>query len=858
MRISKLSKEIFLSRDAIRSQIIEEIKESLDLLEVDLTKSSFLSYIINILSTLTSNILFYQISVYREFFLTKAQLVSSVNDGAASIGYNPDTASSSTLPLILTFPFRFTFEEIQFEIPEQTEFVVDSIKFVLNYSIKVIVTANSMVQVYKYKDGVSEIVPVSIIPEDNTFNIMLTVDQMEIEKFEFSIGEESTEYRFSEYPITTRGQISDIKVVILSDGDTIEQIYTRFSSIYLMSADDYGFVIRKNDNGYSVYFGNGLIGKQPPIGGKIYVTIYTTLGTKGNIIKGIVKSTPRITAISNDDGTTFQVNYDTINPDPGMMGKDEPNLEEIKYMAIGNLTALHRLVSENDYMNVGVLMANTPLANNTYPVLKRSDIRTNEIQLFSLLKYNGSFVPTENIYIELDSTANMTIDKYETFVFNNEEFITPFDLLIDPDLEVTKYRYITNSVKYNLSLISTNVSIEDYVFFGNYLLVQTYDNRIRIRIYFQTMEVDYDIVTCSMAVTNTMIDVPMIISLDNVTSTINQPSSINDLVTDITTLEGYFEVYIEPYSRLPEHNETYYFTFTHPTLGQLNQYSVNFTFRKNLDQMMLSNTVVDENTGKVTVYDIPVVSKKYYDEIDNKEEFEYHVFQRIIDNIDFKNIRMITDFINIKFANTSQYLKNMLLNVETRISVDYIGISSFDHEPLANERFIVNNNLSIWDDIESGYIGICTKEADSTSASEWSYVKPEMDDIIYAKNTELKYIYTGHDWIEPIFEIPLIIEADVKMLDNYSIDKQAFIDKIKTQILSDYNNRMVCQSYLNRSELISTIQTIEGVDHCRLIKPVSNIFYNFRLEELTSEELLHYTPELLYFTEDNITIRLVQ
>ena len=69
-----ISTQIYSSRDAIRSQITDYIKSYLELENVDLTKSSFLSFIINIISTLTGNLMFYETSIYREFFLTKAQL----------------------------------------------------------------------------------------------------------------------------------------------------------------------------------------------------------------------------------------------------------------------------------------------------------------------------------------------------------------------------------------------------------------------------------------------------------------------------------------------------------------------------------------------------------------------------------------------------------------------------------------------------------------------------------------------------------------------------------------------------------------------------------------------------------------
>jgi hypothetical protein len=46
------------------------------------------------------------------------------------------------------------------------------------------------------------------------------------------------------------------------------------------------------------------------------------------------------------------------------------------------------------------------------------------------------------------------------------------------------------------------------------------------------------------------------------------------------------------------------------------------------------------------------------------------------------------------------------------------------------------------------------------------------------------------------------------------------------------------------------------VEHCRLIKPGSNIFFNFDLINLTQEQLLEYGPEYVYFTEDDIEVKI--
>jgi len=92
-----LSSQIYLSRDSIRELISDEVKTYLELENVDLTKSSFLSFMIDTFSTLTGNLLFYQLSAYREFFLTKAQLPESILNLSAFLGYSANSATAATV-----------------------------------------------------------------------------------------------------------------------------------------------------------------------------------------------------------------------------------------------------------------------------------------------------------------------------------------------------------------------------------------------------------------------------------------------------------------------------------------------------------------------------------------------------------------------------------------------------------------------------------------------------------------------------------------------------------------------------------------------------------------------------------------
>jgi len=311
-----LSSQLFLSRDQIRNQLIDQIQNYLELVDVDLTKSSFITYIIDVLSTLSSNILFYQMSVYKEFFLTKAQLPESVLNLANFIGYTPKEANYASCNITLTFPFTFQDPRIEFVIPNQTKFQTgDGVQFVSIFETKVIVENNSFVQAHAISDNSLTQIPVYIDNTYNTFSIMIPVVQKEIKYYEFQIDQDMPQYRFSEYNIRFEGQLAGIEVQVKDPKNDYWVTYDRFSSIYLMTDSDYGYVAKPSNNGYNIYFGNGLIGVQPPAGGTIKVVISTTLGSRGNIIANTIVSGVRLN-YQKSDGSIEHINYQVTNPAP--------------------------------------------------------------------------------------------------------------------------------------------------------------------------------------------------------------------------------------------------------------------------------------------------------------------------------------------------------------------------------------------------------------------------------------------------------------------------------------------------------------------------------------------------------------
>jgi hypothetical protein len=125
--LSSNSIEILSDRESIRSELIDYAKTYLELENVDLYKTSFLSYVINVMSMLAANQLYYTSSIYREFFITEAQMIESVYNLSKWIGYTPMTATPATADIMLILPFSFKEDDVQFVIPSDFQVKSDEI-----------------------------------------------------------------------------------------------------------------------------------------------------------------------------------------------------------------------------------------------------------------------------------------------------------------------------------------------------------------------------------------------------------------------------------------------------------------------------------------------------------------------------------------------------------------------------------------------------------------------------------------------------------------------------------------------------------------------------------------------------------
>ncbi len=819
-----LSEQIYLSRDSIRELISNEVKQYLELENVDLVKSSFLSFIVDTVSTLTGNLLFYQLSTYREFFLTKAQLPESILNLSSFLGYNTTEATAATANVLMTIPFGDWDSVTQFTMPEGFKFKAGDIEFVTYYETTINVTGNANVSIQVLEDNKRFYLPVDVSTEE--FSFVLPVTQTKVIEQEFQIDTDIQPFQFITLDVPIDGELAALIVEIQDPGSSGTTTWTEFDSLFLMGPTDKGYVSRRTDSGRRLTFGNGLIGVQPVAGSTVYVTSKTTEGIDGNVIAGSIRDGDRI-YLTNLAGQRQVVDYEVINASSAFGGEDEESLEDVRKNSIASIRSLERLVTESDYQDISVVAPEIPFAQNALPVLKRSDLQVNEIELFSALLFGSgtteieNLVPTRNAIFTVPAGTDRLF-RNELITIGDHQYYNLFEIDIDTHNTVGEYEYIIFSIEVLPALETSFPSTFDV--YSDLLEVERDGTEGVFKLHYKSTESNADQATCIMKI---------------------KTSGSTKIMTNDST-GGYFIYTFDPYTDIPSGEQTYEFTINDPSNASVALYSNKVTFRSDLSTFMRSNVVTDGTN--IIVYDVPVIEKDYYDSID-QQAFELQVLQTLISSSDLSDRRMLTDFSNIKFTNTFGLLSTMLLNQPTISSV----VDILEHEPTVcspGDRYIVqtcSENLEIKDSI--------IRCIDSTS---FVYEAAIADSIVYVTNKNENYIYSVRGWIPlPVYDIPLTIDIEVFRSQTFSGTLTALQNTVRSTLIEAFSDRFGTEAEIYRSEIIDVVQNIDGISHCSLRQPETSIFFNFKLKELTEDQLLAYGPEYIYFTEDSITVRVV-
>lgn len=849
---------IYGSREKIRTALVEYAKTYLNLGDVDINKTSYLAYLIDMLSILSANHIFYDSTIYREFFFTDAQMTESVNNLAKWIGYTIPKATPAEVDLMFSIPLNFNYDNVNFSISPYFYARSGDIPFIIksnaldsdtaaninllsknqltnkDWVVKGSIINNSAINV---RDNEGYYKPVYLSKKADTAFFMLPFVQKEIQLRVFQIPSDLAINQFYSIPVTFEGQVCDIEVYVVSpypdqklsiadssidgvlDAANFDPVNDEFADssgntckwtkwtesvngIYTMSSRALQFGWIGGYNKGEILFGNGILGKQPAAGSIVAVRLHVTQGSRGNVIANTINDGDAIyTTTANHDITS--VGYSIRNTKSAHGGSDLLTLPEIKQNAITNLSAKKRLVSESDYDNIKTILGNDLPLNDSYAILKRSDIKVNEVDVFTTLNYItdevNEIVPTRNVCIDLenpkwDDDGKFTLYRdYEVEYPANsgEKYLTMFNMTCDKNTMTASYDYILQNVYGSATKMYSKaqdnywdrfvhitgngcnfgIDINKNALLGNnYPLNVTFNvNHVASKINKRWISKIKEGQDSELTITDLIQEASDESSYKGHYSTL---LVVNEFRASMTTKWGKFDVYqptstygykvnktteeeddnhvkttyisfgwkIDNYADVPDGTQRFEFTIQALTpkrnsSGEIigidgsviidsndqirsgaentpiqfvwttvNTYYCDIIIRRNLDNFMSSSLTTDDNLN-YRIHNVPAIFQDYYNNIVNSEDntqdsnnFELHVMQKLVSNLNLSDSRMLTDFVNIKFADTYGSLINLRYN-----KPDYIVESRYWHTPWWNGSKQVQDKTDMNAEYEASY-----------------------------------------------------------------------------------------------------------------------------------------------------------
>ena len=1060
---------IYGSREKIRSELVKYAKKYFNISEdSDISKASYLAYLIDMLSILTSNQVYYQSRLYNEFFLVSANMNESVQNLAKWIGYTIPKAKCATVDVLFTIPLKFSSSVINFNLNKYFQVRGNGMPFTIrsdNNSIDSTTSASTVVidQSKLDKSSQGRIIDNSAITvcdyngyyrpvylaEDNSYcGFTLSFEQCEYSVQSFYVPEDLGQNQFFQKELSFDGQVAAMNVYVCeptigqtltidsTQSDTFTSIekfdesipiidssgnsckFTKWeeciNGIYTIGATSKQYDWLGYYNKGIMSFGNGVLGKQPNPGSLVVCVLKLTHGADGNIINNVISEGDEIT------WNNMNISYSVINTNAAYGGVDILSTSELKHNAIVNLKARKRLVTDDDYNNITDVVTDTTMSD-CVPILKRSDIKINDITLYFILNfYNSSvnnIVPTRNITYDLvdpiwNEDGEIVLPKNSLYYSGPDKlkFLTVFNAVLNKNTRIAKYYYTATKITgvtteiYNNSIsnsLTKNAFIEctDCNFSVDYTTIKVINDRYPLKIDLNLNHIANKIVdghgtdTC-----HKFADLNYEWSVDDMLPKYSSSGSLlqknyfemihfkgllitkwgenetYDELSDgysedvtVTTADGYtskkynrISFVLPDYNSVPNNKQRFEFyllcyapkrdkngnilcihdgqqvvgiDYSKNINGAkpndeisgtdlivmewqvLKKYYCDVIINQDLSSCMQSSITVDNYLNGIRqginektqqpvkvyhVHEVPSIYEPYYTEVmDGNGNFELTVLQKLLENVNFNRSRMMTDFTNIKFADTYGSLTNLRYNkceyeVESRYihtpwwdkqqdytkqkpddviflpEDQYEEIKAKDDDPIA--YYIINgklddygDNIPVTDYI--GYIAIRIATFDKNGEISYSYtqIKPTLGMIIKVKDeldTEgymQTCVWNGRNWVDvEKYTIPLSIKLKVEVDE----DKVAISDdKLKAQIiqtLSSYYNdttKMGLQKELDRSEIVRVCRSINGVEYVEVLDPEFDIKFDYTLVSnladgsgsLTQKELLNFTPQYVGF-----------
>jgi len=808
--------KIEISREKIREQLLEVLAKNIklsDKSQLDTNSTSFSTYFINAASYLVSDLLFYNSTIYDETSLVSAKLPSSIHNWATYLAYKPRKAKPAKAKVLVDIAIDRSFV---CEIPYLHKFYSNGIIFRSDY--KYIVEAGPVS--YKVisidpKTGGQKPIPYDTYSKNSKPHLVFLVDvtQFDIIDEYFAIPDlEHFEFFTKDIEIPSTSYLYD--VLVTTEFNNTKYQWTENKLILSYPTDRNFELAFKTNNQFTIVFGNGIYGRQPK--GLANIKLYITEGEAGNVLPGAIN---RIDSISS----VYPLDIKAINVEAAKDGVNEETYNDIKRNAIINLTALQRLVSEDDFKNANIITDSQNISKCGV-VLKRSDLTTNNIFVYVSLHYNNKIVPTNTIPIVVPKNLS-NVPPFYSFQHENYEWICPYSIEIKE-----KQCYFHNvSLKRTLPIQLIYKRSETPI--SNIISVkQTYNS-----------DDDTYILTVNSSVKseNTVVDQHITLYSTNKQYNI-QPTSVTN-----SKLLYQFTYKIKRY-------DLQYITNIHITNinKQTNTedviYQAFINYSKKLTEQFMFSDIKEYDSTYNIIYDVPVILKDYWLSLDDKQKNEllnYLDKQLYEISVSYKH-KLLNSTIATKFIRTYGQLENLKYS-----SPDYYVIGIYNNsndfpDAKANSNSYLAFHSENSDDVnfeQSGRVFLST-------GTEWIPLEISRGTLVKTPDNEL-YATTGSRWVKPKYKVPMKMIVEVYTSHNDS----SLVDKVKQTII-DYLNSLDAQESVYQSRIIDRIMDIKEVSYCRIIYPEVDIIYRDTAKNLTRNELLVYTPEQIWTEKDLIKV----
>lgn len=415
--------------DSIKTNLKNYLRSQSEFQDYDFDGSG-MSVLMDLLAYNTHYMSYYLNMMSNEMFLDTAQLRSSVLSHAKEINYLPNSrrGSKALVNLLITPSVTEDQNTTTIQLNKYTRFLGKSLDGV-NYNF---VSLNSN----------------TAVKTNGTFSISnVAIQQGDVFTAQYLMTPTNSKRRF-EIP-SANVDTNTIEVrVIESASNTDTTVYSLSNNITYLNSNSTVYFLEENTAlNYNIYFGDGIIGKQPKVGNIIQITYLDTAGIGANSIPKF-NAVDRISNLYRDN-----VIVSTVTSSYG--GLEKETIEQIRFRAPFAYTTQNRAINTNDYQS---------LILRDYPNIDAVAVWGGE---------DNDPVIYGKVFISLKTKQNYALTNVDKDYIKNQLIKTRNIVTVTPEIVDPEYTYIRvvanvtydpNKTNLNQNQLSTLVqaAIYDY------------------------------------------------------------------------------------------------------------------------------------------------------------------------------------------------------------------------------------------------------------------------------------------------------------------------------------------------------------------------------------------------------------